>query len=66
VDEARSTAMIRAWVDFASGRSPTIADQPWQPFSLAAPNRIRIAREGTEHLSTGDFTSSEVGSLLPQ
>jgi para-nitrobenzyl esterase len=66
MDEARSAAMIRAWVDFASGRSPTIADQPWRPFSRAAPNRIRVAREGTDHLSTEDFTSSEVGSLLPQ
>jgi para-nitrobenzyl esterase len=66
VDEARSTAMIRAWVDFASGRSPTIADQRWWPFSRASPNRIRVAREGTEHLFTEDFTSSEVGSLLPR
>jgi carboxylesterase type B len=66
MDEARSTAMIRAWVAFASGRSPTIADQPWRPFSRAAPNRIRIARERTDHLSTDDFTSPEVGRLLPR
>jgi para-nitrobenzyl esterase len=66
MDEARSTAMIRAWVDFASGRSPTTAGQPWRPFSRAVPSRIRFAREGTDDLSTEDFTSSEVDSLLPQ
>jgi para-nitrobenzyl esterase len=66
MDAARSTAMIRAWVAFASGHSPTIADQPWRPFSRAAPNRIRIARERTDHLSTDDFTSPEVGRLLPR
>jgi carboxylesterase type B len=66
MDESRSTAMIRAWVAFASGRSPTIANQPWRPFSRAAPNRIRIARERTDLLSTDDFTTPEVGRLLPR
>jgi para-nitrobenzyl esterase len=66
VDEARSTSMIRAWVDFASGRSPTISDQPWRPFTQAAPDMVRIAREGTDHTPTPDFTNPQVGNLLPR
>jgi para-nitrobenzyl esterase len=66
MDEVRSAAMIRAWVAFASGRSPTLSEQLWRPFTRAAPNMIRIGRERADHLTAKAFTSPETGRLLPR
>jgi para-nitrobenzyl esterase len=66
VDEALSASMVRAWVAFASGRSQTISDQPWQPFTQTKPNMIRIARGGIDHTSNREFGTPKFDSLLPR